>query len=155
MSRPFAREVAMKLLYSRMMEGEATPEAICEQSGIPAESIWTPQTENRSDCDKASKLAFDRDDYEFAESIAAGVAAHEEELDALISRFAKDWSITRLSRVDLTILRISAYELLYRPDVPRASSIDAAVELAKTYGGEKSAPFINGILGSVERETAK
>lgn len=132
MSRPRAREVAMKLVYSSLLGGADTPDAVLEKSGISE--------------------PFDEDDAEFAEAIAEGVTAHIDEIDELIAKYAVGWSIDRIARVDLSILRVSAYELLYRPDVPRSASINEAVELAKTFGGEKSYSFVNGILGSIEHD---
>ena len=78
-----------------------------------------------------------------------------EELDALIASHAIDWSIDRIARVDLCILRVALYEMLYRSDVPSGAAINEAVELAKRFGGEKSYAFINGILGVVARELEK
>lgn len=132
MSRPRAREVAMKLVYSRLLGGADTPDAVLEKSGI---------TE-----------PFDEDDYAYAESIVQGVADNLPELDKLIEKHSLEWSINRIARVDLAILRVSVYELLHRSDVPKSASINEAVELAKTFGGEKSYSFVNGILGAVARE---
>ena len=135
MSRTMAREVAMKLAYSRLLGGEDTPNAVLEKSGI--------------------EEPFDAEDTAFAEAVAAGVEAHVEELDALIASHAIDWSIDRIARVDLCILRVALYEMLYRSDVPSGAAINEAVELAKRFGGEKSYAFINGILGVVARELEK
>lgn len=122
----------MKLVYSRLLGGADTPDAVLEKSGISE--------------------PFDDDDVEFAEAIADGVAAHIDEIDALIAGHALGWSIDRIARVDLSILRVSVYEMLFRPDVPRSASINEAVELAKTFGEEKSYSFVNGILGTIEHE---
>lgn len=135
MSRTMAREVAMKLAYSRLLGGEDTPNAVLEKSGI--------------------EEPFDAEDTAFAEAVAAGVEAHVEELDTLIASHAIDWSIDRIARVDLCILRVALYEMLYRSDVPSGAAINEAVELAKRFGGEKSYAFINGILGVVARELEK
>ena len=92
------------------------------------------------------------EDAAFAEALAAGVEARADELDAVIAAHAIDWSIGRIARVDLSILRIAVYEMLYRDDVPCGAAINEAVELAKRFGGEKSSAFVNGILGAVARE---
>lgn len=131
MSRTMAREVAMKLAYSRLLGGEDTPDAVLEKSGV---------TE-----------PFDAEDTAFAEAVVAGVEAHVEELDKLIAEHAIDWTIDRIARVDLSILRVAIYEILYRDDVPAGAAINEAVELAKRFGGEKSYAFVNGILGVVAR----
>lgn len=132
MSRSLAREVAMKLAYSRLLGGEDTPAAVLEKSG------------------EAEPLSVE--DATFAEALAAGVEARADELDAVIAAHAIDWSIGRIARVDLSILRIAVYEMLYRDDVPCGAAINEAVELAKRFGGEKSSAFVNGILGAVARE---
>ena len=69
----------------------------------------------------------------------------------MIAAHATGWALDRIARVDLSILRVCVYELLYRPDVPRSAAINEAVELAKTFGEEKSYSFVNGILGTIER----
>lgn len=72
-------------------------------------------------------------------------------IDELISSTAKGWKIERMSKVDLSILRLSIYELMFDEDIPEKVAINEAVELAKEYGGEDSASFINGILGEISR----
>ena len=74
-----------------------------------------------------------------------------EKIDELISYTAKGWKIERMSKVDLSILRLSIYELMFDEDIPKKVAINEAVELAKEYGGEDSASFINGILGEISR----
>ncbi len=80
---------------------------------------------------------------------AAGVAAHLEELDALIVRFSEHWRLERMTLVDRNLLRLAAYELLYQPKIPPKVVINEAVELAKRYGSEDSGAFINGILDQI------
>lgn len=133
MSRTTAREVAMMLQFSGMLGGEDTPERVLEKAGPAGE--------------------LDAEDKTYIDQIMAGVEAHEQQIDELVSRFSKDWAIDRISRVDLSILRVAIFEMLYRgADVPTGAAINEAVELAKRYGGERSYAFINGILGSVARE---
>lgn len=135
MSRTTAREVAMMMHFSNLLGGEDTPERVCEK----AESLGT----------------LDEEDLVYVSQMLEGVGAHSEELDEIIGRYAKDWAIERIARVDLSILRVAIYEMLYRKeDVPTGAAINEAVELAKRYGGERSYAFINGILGSVAKEVA-
>lgn len=91
---------------------------------------------------------------DFAVRIATGVEAHREELDAIISQYARGWSVQRMSKVCLTLLRIALFEMRDADDIPVSVSINEAVELAKTYGGSDDAPFINGILGTAAKELA-
>ena len=135
MSRTTAREVAMMMHFSNLIGGEDTPEHVCEK----AETLGT----------------LDEEDLVYVSQMLEGVGAHSEELDEIIARYSKDWAIERIARVDLSILRVAIYEMLYRKeDVPTGAAINEAVELAKRYGGERSYAFINGILGSVAKEVA-
>lgn len=83
--------------------------------------------------------------------LAAGVASHLEELDALIVRYSEHWRLERMTAVDRNILRLAAYELLYQPDVPPKVVINEAVELAKRYGSESSGAFVNGLLDRIRQ----
>ena len=133
MSRTTAREVAMMMHFSNLLGGEDTPEHVCEK----AELLGT----------------LDEEDLLYVAQMLEGVCAQSEELDEIIGRYSKDWAIERIARVDLSILRVAIYEMLYRKeDVPTGAAINEAVELAKRYGGERSYAFINGILGSVAKE---
>ena len=88
----------------------------------------------------------------FALQLAGGAQAHLPELDDKIAAYSRNWSTQRISRVALTVMRLAIYEMLYEKEIPASVSINEAVELAKTYGGEEDAAFINGILGSISRE---
>lgn len=89
---------------------------------------------------------------EFAEKLAQGAEDHEAELDGVIGKYIRGWTMSRLSRVSLAILRIAIYELKYEADIPVSVSINEAVNLAKKYGGSEDAPFVNGVLGSAAKE---
>ncbi len=86
---------------------------------------------------------------DFAEQIVVGVAEHRDELDRKIEEKSKNWSLGRMARIDLNILRIAVYELHYRPDIPKNVTINEAIEVAKKFGTEDSAAFINGIIDEV------
>ena len=75
-----------------------------------------------------------------------------EEIDQLLNEISTGWKTKRMGRVDLNILRLAVYEMKYDEDVPVKVAINEAVEIGKTFGGEDSASFINGILGKVARE---
>ncbi|MBR0206391.1 MAG: transcription antitermination factor NusB [Clostridia bacterium] len=132
MNRSLAREIAMKMLYAASLGGEESMSEVLEQS---------EQVDTLDDGDKT-----------FLENLVAGVNGRQEELDGVIEKHVQGWALNRLARVDLTILRMAAYELMYMPEVPMGAAINEAVELAKAYGEDKSSGFINGILGSVARE---
>lgn len=88
----------------------------------------------------------------FAGELVSGVGSRLVEIDALLIRFARNWSIDRMPALDRAILRIGVFELLARPDVPTAVVIDEAVELAKQYSTEESGKFVNGMLARIADE---
>ena len=71
---------------------------------------------------------------------------HLSEIDALIGASAVGWTLSRISRVSLSILRLACYEMLFRPEIPPLVSLDEAVELAKTYDDDNAYAFVNGVL---------
>jgi N utilization substance protein B len=88
----------------------------------------------------------------FAEQCIGGVIEHREELDDLIRQFAPAWPVSQLPVVDRNILRLALYELRIDATTPPKAVINEAIELAKTYGGENSSRFINGVLGSAHAQ---
>lgn len=135
MSRKTAREVAMKLAFARLFGGEDTYDAILEKSGIaevPTE-----------------------DDMEYSTKVLSGIEEHRDEIDGIIGELSIDWSVDRMSRVDLSILRVAIYEMQYMEKIPTSVSINEAVELAKRFGGDRSSAYINGILGTLARRADK
>lgn len=131
MDRSLAREIAMKMLYAASLGGEESMSEVLEQS---------EQADTLSDSDKT-----------FLENLTYGVQARQQELDEIVAQYAQGWALNRLAKVDLTILRMAVYEMLYMPEIPVGATVNEAVELAKRFGEEKSPGFINGILGSVAR----
>ena len=85
----------------------------------------------------------------FAETLFRGVAGNRPGLDNVTQRYAPAWPVDQLALVDRNILRIALFELLHHPDTPEKTAINEAVELAKAFGSESSARFVNGVLGSV------
>ena len=80
------------------------------------------------------------------------VASCVEEIDGLLNDAAKGWKTSRMSKVDLTILRLAVYEMKWDDDVPEGVAINEAVELAKRFGGDSSSSFVNGILGKLAKQ---
>ena len=76
------------------------------------------------------------------------------QLDGVINNFLQDWTLERLNRVDLALMRLAIYEMLCEKDVPPGVAVNEAVELAKDYGSDDSPAFINGVLGNVSRSLA-
>jgi len=88
----------------------------------------------------------------YAEELFRGVGSRSAEVDRLIAAHATDWSLGRLPAVDRQLLRLGAYELLERREIPVAVVIDEAVELAKQYSTEESGRYVNGVLAAIARE---
>jgi len=92
------------------------------------------------------------EDISFFDALVNGVREKKEELDAVYSKYLKDWKQGRLPKVDVVILRISVYEMLYMKDVPTNVSISEAVILTKKYSSEESKGYVNAVLGKVGKE---
>jgi N utilization substance protein B len=91
----------------------------------------------------------------YARELVQQVLDHTAEVDALIRRFAPAWPLDQIAIVDRNILRIALCELLFREDVPAKVVVNEAVEVAKSYGGDGSSRFVNGVLGSFLGQVAK
>jgi N utilization substance protein B len=85
----------------------------------------------------------------FAEQLVDGVLEHKKDLDALIGKYATNWKVSRMQVVDRNILRLGTYELLYLDEVPAKVTVNEAIELAKDFGDDEAAKFVNGILDKV------
>ncbi|WP_054252043.1 transcription antitermination factor NusB [Neofamilia massiliensis] len=79
------------------------------------------------------------------------ITQHIEEIDSVISKNLKNWSIERMYKLDLSILRVAVYEILFEEETPNEVAVNEAVEIAKTYGTTDSSKLINGILGTILR----
>jgi N utilization substance protein B len=92
---------------------------------------------------------------EFAAFLVQGTCEHKEELDKLIAGCSDNWSLGRMSKVDINILRLAAFEFLYCDDIPPKVTLNEAVDLGKTFGSENSGSFINGILDALNLKLNK
>lgn len=91
------------------------------------------------------------DDISFVEKLAQGVNDDANDLDAKLQPLAPEWPLTQIARIDHILLQIGAYELINHHDVPPKVVINEAVELAKSFGGDNSSKFVNGVLGTLLR----
>jgi N utilization substance protein B len=91
----------------------------------------------------------------FAEELVKGTLEKLEDIDALIEKLAENWILGRMAAVDRNILRLAAFEILYRKDIPSAVTINEALEIAKKYSSSESAPFLNGVLDRLAKEAGK
>jgi transcription antitermination protein NusB len=131
--RRIARELALQALYKLDMLGESAAGALG--------GFWehfVPES-----------IARGGDSERFARELVAGVDAHRARIDELIGAAAEHWQLPRLSRVDLNVLRLATFELLGRPEIPAAVTIDEAIEVARRYGSEDSPRFVNGVLDHI------
>jgi transcription antitermination protein NusB len=133
-NRHLGRTIAMQSLYQydfRKKAAEDIPE-------IVSHSI--------------SEFAPTYDDTEFIRSLVSGVLSRQPEIDSIIVKYAPEWPIEQITVVDRNILRVGIYELKWVPNIPSKVAINEAIELAKTFGGESSGRFVNGVLGAVFKD---
>ncbi len=105
---------------------------------------------NAQAADFFSKREHDRQFYSFAEELASGWLEHAVEVDGAIAKAAKNWKIARIAKVDLAILRLAVYEMLFRNDIPPIVSINEAIDLSKEFSGPDSKRFVNGVLDNIK-----
>lgn len=99
-----------------------------------------------------SEFAPQFDDKGFIENLVQGVLKNRKEIDDLIVEFAPEWPLEQITMVDRNVLRIGIYEMKFDSDIPEKVAINEAIELAKTFGGESSGKFVNGVLGSIYKK---
>jgi N utilization substance protein B len=131
-SRRKARILAFQALYAWDASGTAVKDLLAFS--------WIDD-DKRSSLDEELKV--------FARLLIAGAIENIEEVDRQIKAHLQNWSFERLKKVDLAILRIGAYSLLFQKDIPAQITIDEAIEIAKEYGSEDSYRFINGVLDGI------
>ncbi|MEY4745259.1 MAG: hypothetical protein RL272_1204, partial [Candidatus Parcubacteria bacterium] len=99
-----------------------------------------------------TEFAPDFDDNGFVKELVENVVSHADNVDAVITKFAPDWPLDQITNVDRNILRLGVYELKYSEGIPSKVAINEAIELAKTFGGESSGRFVNGVLGAIYKD---
>ena len=138
MSRAFAREDAFKLIF----EMEITK--ISAESAI---SYLYETVEKKNEMWAQEFVSATNKKY--IEELVNGVEEKGEFLLEIIAPTLKDWSISRISKVNLSLLKLAVFEIYFIEDIPEKVSVSEAVKLAKTYAGKDSAAFVNGVLGTV------
>ena len=133
-SRSTAREIAFNLVFEDMF-GTSTAHSML--------GVLFDEDVNWNDITEENK--------EYIEWARQNTKDHQEDVDKVISEFAKGWKIDRMNRVDVSILRLAITEIMFREDVTSAIAINEAVELAKKYSTDEAPQFINGILGAYVR----
>ena len=130
-NRHFARIVLMQSLYEYLQRGGDILEI----------------TKRNAD-----RYTFEENNASYIEKVAKGTAEHLTEIDEIITISAPEWPLTQIAQVDLSILRLAIFELLFDDEVPPKAVINEAVELGKEFGSENSPKFINGVLGSIIKQ---
>jgi N utilization substance protein B len=100
-------------------------------------------------------LGAPEDEREFANALVLGYGRVSEAIDETIRSVSKHWRLERMSRVDRNVIRLGAFELLHMAEIPRRVTLNEAVELAKRFGNEESASFVNGVLDRIADDAKK
>jgi N utilization substance protein B len=123
------RELALKVLFQLENQPEDSPEEVLDYHVL--ESAAPP--------DVAA----------FARELVEGVLANRERLDEILAEASQNWKLDQMAKVDRTLLRIATYEIAISRQVPVKAAINESIELAKTFSGDESGRFVNGVLGRV------
>jgi N utilization substance protein B len=136
MNRKKSREAAMKLLFQISINKEEVQEAI--------NGFLDNHEEKKEDID-----------VDYVSRVLEGVLENLSDIDKYIEQYLINWKMNRISRINLAILRICTYELMFEKDIPGKVSVNEAIELAKKYSEESSVSFINGVLDKIIKSIDK
>lgn len=138
MNRRKSRELAMKLLFQMTVNKEDYKEVIKNLHDNIEQDVRDEEDIDLKDIDM-----------EYITRVLKGVEENKEIIDGEIEKHLLNWKLSRLAKIDLTIMRVCTYEMLFEVDIPNSASLNEALELAKRYSDEKSVPFINGVLDKI------
>ena len=144
MTRGNARELAVHLIYGRDFTGEEPQQVVSVRLDKEYYSKLSAENDVYAERPSRAQMAY-------IDSVVAGVANREEELNATIQQFSIGWNVNRISHLARCVMQLAIYEILYVEDVPTGVAISEAVRLAKKYDGDDTGSFVNGILGSFAR----
>lgn len=130
MNRRKSREVAMKLLFEMSINKEEFSEVL---------NNFKENTDTN----------IQNVDFVYINKIVNGIEQNKEDIDKKIEENLTKWKLNRLSKMDLTILRIATYEIMFMEDIPNKVAVNEAIELAKKYSADNSPAFVNGVLGNI------
>lgn len=133
MNRKKSREKAMELLFSITLSKDSVEEAM---------EVFVDNYEGN-----IKEL-----DLDYIKALLEGVEANKNEIDSIIERNLQNWKLDRISKINLTILRVGVYEIVFDENIPKKVALNEAIELGKVYSDEKSVSFINGVLDKVLKE---
>lgn len=145
MTRREVREVAFMILFQMEFRSDVNiEETVAQYYTLDNESL---------DEETGAVVNISAADRKYIDTIVCGVTEHKAELDDVIASYSKGWTVERLIKVDVSVLRYGIFEMKYLSDkTPKEVSINEAVEIAKKYGTEKSKAFVNGVLSSYYKE---
>lgn len=151
-----AREIALQVLYKLDMDRTDIPDAVSLfwTHFTAPEEVFEPFWEYFDDPEEARRqknrnFTVSSEAKSFSIHLIEGAWHNRHEIDRIIGDCSEHWSISRMSKVDRSILRMAVYELLYCDDIPPKVTLNEAIDLGKTYGSENSGSFINGILDAL------
>ncbi|MFD2611882.1 transcription antitermination factor NusB [Paenibacillus gansuensis] len=141
MKRRLAREIAVQSLYQLEMNEVSAGHAVDML-------IEEAQQDNESNVELSDVHELTA----YVKTTVEQISAQKQQIDDLLSIYLKGWQMDRLSRVDRQILRLAAYEMVFKDDVPAKVVINEAIELSKHFGTDESGKFVNGVLGKMIKE---
>lgn len=147
-TRRHARELALQGLYALEFAGKSAVTAVEEARA------WASEPES-ADEDLMELVRLGGEPLDFATDLIHGVFANRAAVDQVLTEASTNWKLSRMAMVDRNILRLAAYELLYRADIPPKVALNEAIEIGKKYGTAESSAFINGILDRVAAVAAE
>ncbi len=145
MKRSTAREIAVHMSFQTAVNDMPAEAILAEFFDREHYETLASEDEVYSEYPNAKQL-------EYIKRLTSGIAEHAAELDMYIEKYAKDWSVSRISRVASAIMRVAMYEILYMQDIPNSVAVNEAVEIAKKYEDADTVSFINGVLGTFVRK---
>jgi len=131
----YSAEAALKLYWGSLANADEGPDGLTGDDELPEQ--------------------LDEETRAFADTLVRGFGERQEEIDATIRAVSHHWRLERMTRVDRNILRLATCELMLMPDVPRRVTLNESIELAKRFGTETSAAFVNGVLDRIASDLQK
>ncbi len=147
MTRAYARELAVHLIYSQGFTGEEPDVVVATRLEKEYYQQLSAENEVYEERPTRTQLAY-------IDNVVAGVANRQEMLNAEIQKYSIGWDVSRISRLARSVMQLAIFEILYVEDVPTGVAVSEAVRLAKKYDGDDTGAFVNGILGSFARNLA-
>lgn len=144
MGRTTARAAVMQMIFEHLSGGQGGEETLqMVYDELRADGVSGVLSVEKDEPDGEDRVYISR--------VLDGVLEHLQDIDSLIGNAAKGWTVERMSLVDLTVMRLAVYEILYESDIPASVSVAEALELTERYSDPDDKPFVNGILGTIVR----